>query len=209
MAVSEQAALPTTAVVGLTTVELGPADVPLLQRFFDENPAYFLAVQGEPAGPGEAHEEIHGVLPLEFPFTKKWLIGYVDEDGRLAAMANVISDLLAPGVWHIGLFIVATSRHGRGVAQTLLDELEAWARACGADWLRLGVVEGNTRAERFWASRGFIAVRRRGGYRMGRRTNVVCTMFKPLTGGTLAQYLELVERDRLPIRLLGRPSLRR
>ena len=196
MAGSGHAALPTTAVVGLTSVELGPFEVPLLQRFFDDNPAYFLAVQGEPAGPAEAHEEIHGVPPPEWPFTKKWLVGYVDEDGRLAAMANVISDLFAPGVWHIGLFIVASTRHGQGVAQALVDELEAWTRACGADWLRLGVVQGNTRAERFWISRGFTAVRLRGGYRMGLRTNIVCTMFKPLTGGTLAQYLALVERDR-------------
>ena len=187
---------PGTAVDGLATMELGLADAPLLQRFFDENPAYFLAVQGEPAGPAEAHEEIASLPPPGWPYTKKWLVGYVDADGRLAAMAEVIADLLAPGVWHIGLFIVATQRHGRGDARALHGELEAWARANGADWLRLGVVEGNTRAERFWASRAFTRVRIRGGYRMGPRTNVICTMVKPLGGGTLAQYLELVERDR-------------
>ena len=188
--------LPAAAVAGLAIVELGLADAPLLQRFFDDNPAYFLAVQGEPAGPGEAHEELAGLPPTGWAFTKKWVIGYVDADGRLAAMAEVITDLLAPDVWHIGLFIVASARHGQGLAQTLIDELEAWARAQGADWMRLGVVEGNARAERFWASRGYVPVRARGGYRMGSRTNVICTMVKPLNGGSLARYLELVERDR-------------
>ena len=187
---------PTTAVAGLATVERGLADAPRLQRFFDENPACFLAVQGEPAGPAEAHEELVGPPPTGWAFTKKWVIGYVVADGRLAAMAEVITDLLATGVWHIGLFIVATARHGGGEARALVAELEAWARASGADWLRLGVVEGNVRAERFWASRGFVPMRTRGGHRMGSRTNVICTMVKPLNGGSLARYLELVERDR-------------
>jgi GNAT superfamily N-acetyltransferase len=188
--------LPTTAVAGLDTVELGMADAPRLQRFFDENPAYFLAVQGEPAGPAVAHEELVGLPPAGWAFTKKWVIGHVDADGRLAAMAEVITDLLATGVWHIGLFIVATTRHGGGEARALVAELEAWARASGADWLRLGVVEGNVRAERFWASRGFAPLRTRGGYRMGSRTNAIRTMVKPLNGGSLARYLDLVERDR-------------
>ena len=188
--------LPATAVAGLATVELGLADAPLLQRFFDDNPAYFLAVQGEPAGPGEAREEIVGLPPAGWAFTKKWVIGFVDDLGRLAAMAEVITDLLAPGVWHIGLFIVASERHGQGLAQVLVDELEAWARAHGGGWMRLGVVEDNVRAERFWASRGYVPVRTRGGYRMGSRVNVIRTMVKPLAGGTLAAYLDRVERDR-------------
>jgi GNAT superfamily N-acetyltransferase len=190
------ASLPATAVAGLATVELGLADAPLLQRFFDDNPAYFLAVQGAPARPGQAREELAGLPPAGWAFTRKWVVGYLDADGRLAAMAEVIADLLAPGVWHVGLFIVASARHGQGLARTLVDELEAWARAHGADWMRLGVVEGNTRAERFWASRGYARVRTRGGHRMGTRVNVICTMAKPLNGGSLARYLELMERDR-------------
>jgi ribosomal protein S18 acetylase RimI-like enzyme len=185
-----------TAIAGLQTKLLGASDEALLQRFFDDNPAYFLAIQGEPAGPAEARDEIHSLPPADWPFTKKWLIGAVDDEGRLVAFTNILSDLLAPGAWHIGLFIVATAWQGRGLAPALYRELEAWASASGAEWLRLGVVEGNTRAERFWAGRGFVSVRKRGGYRMGRRTNVVCTMFKPLSGGTLADYLALVERDR-------------
>ena len=189
-------ALPTTALEGLATLELAPVDAPLLQRFFDDNPAYFLAVQGERAGPDEAREEIQSLPPSDWPFTKKWLIGYVDGDGRLVAFANVISDLLAPDIWHIGLFIVATAWHGQGRAQALYDELEGWARGGGAQWLRLGVVEGNVRAERFWAARGFVPLRTRSGYRMGSRTNDVRTMFKALGEGTQEAYLALAVRDR-------------
>jgi predicted GNAT superfamily acetyltransferase len=115
---------------------------------------------------------------------------------ELVAMANIISDLLAPGVWHIGLFVVATSRHGTGDAQTLHHGLETWAIANGAHWLRLGVVQGNARAERFWESLGYFETRTREGIVMGKLKNTIRVMVKPLAGDSLEQYLSLIERDR-------------
>lgn len=189
-------ALPSCPVRGLHVFEITADHEATLQRFFEQNPEYFLAVHGEPAGPGEAHEEIHGALPSGWSFTGKRLVGYADQRNELVAMANVVSDLLAPGVWQIGLFVVATARHGTGEAQALYRGLEDWAASNGAHWLRLGVVQGNQRAERFWASLGFVQTRVRRGVEMGKRTNTLRVMFKPLSGGSLEQYLSLVERDR-------------
>jgi GNAT superfamily N-acetyltransferase len=190
------AELPASLIAGLRTVALGSGDEPALQRFFEANPRYFVAVNGEPAGPGEAHEEIHGELPAGWAFTKKWVVGYLDADNQVVALANVVSDLLAPGVWHIGTFIVATSRHGSGEAQVLYRGVEDWARANGARWLRLGVVQGNGRAERFWERLGYVETRTRTGVEMGRLTNTLRVMVKPLAGGMLEPYLQLVPRDR-------------
>ncbi|NRF72117.1 GNAT family N-acetyltransferase [Aquincola sp. S2] len=188
--------LPSSSIPGLRAIELTPDRESDLQRFFEANPAYFLAVNGQPASPNEAHEEIHGQVPTGWSFTKKWLIGYLDAQDSLVAMANVISDLLAPRVWHIGLFLVATSRHGNGDAQVLYRDLETWAASNGAHWLRLGVVQGNARAERFWKSLGYVQTRTREDVDMGALTNTLRVMFKPLAGGTLEQYLALVPRDR-------------
>lgn len=188
--------LPASPVQGLHTVELTSECEPLLQRFFEENPLYFVAVNGEPAAPNEAHEEIRGELPAGWPYTKKWLVGYLDDKNALVAMAIVVSDLLAASVWHVGLFIVATSRHGTGLAQELYEGLEAWAAANGATWLRLGVVKGNARAERFWERQGFIQVRLWHDVKMGRLTNTLRTMVKPLTSESIEIYLSRVERDR-------------
>ena len=179
----------------LQAIELGAGSEALLQRFFDDNPLYFVLVNGEPATPGEAHDEIHGALPEGWSYTKKWVIGYIDASGAIAAMANLVSDLLAPGVWHIGTFIVATSRHGSSDAQALYRGLESWALDHGAHWLRLGVVRGNARAERFWERNGFMQTRLRDGVSMGKLTHTLRVMVKPLTGGSLQQYLTLIERD--------------
>lgn len=188
--------LPASPIPSLQTLELTSAQAPLLQRFFDDNPAYFLATSGEAAGPNEAIEEITGELPTGWSFTKKWVIGYQDPTGSLVAMANVVSDLLASSVFHVGTFIVATARHGSGDAQALYRSLERWAVASGATFMRLGVVQGNARAERFWASEGYVRVRDRPGIPMGPRTVTVQVMVKPLAGGSLEHYFALVPRDR-------------
>jgi GNAT superfamily N-acetyltransferase len=177
-------------------IELGADDVPELQRFFDENPEYFVLVTGQGPHRSEAEEEFHRPLPEGWSFTRKWVIGFVDDAGSMVGMADVVSDLLAQHVWHIGLFIVATRLHGARVAQLLYAHLERWALEHGAAWLRLGVVAGNARAERFWQRCGFVEVRTRDGVQMGPRTNTIRVMFKPLGGGDRLEYLALIARDR-------------
>jgi GNAT superfamily N-acetyltransferase len=188
--------LPPSPLPDLRVIELGAGSEPLLQAFFEANPIYFQLTQGQPPQPNEAHEELHGELPSGWSFTKIWFVGYIDAQGSLVAMANIVSDLLAPCVWHIGTFFVAGSRQGTGDAQVLYQSLESWASDEGAKWFRLGVVQGNDRAERFWERQGFTQTRVRNGVVMGRLTNTVRAMVKPLAGGTIAQYLALVQRDR-------------
>jgi len=176
-------------------VALDDDDIPSLQQFFERNPVYFLSVNGEGPSTDEARNELHAPLPDGWPFTWKRSIGFLDRRGHLIGMANVVADLLARGVWHIGLFIVATDLHGTGTAQALHQGLERWAAAQGARWLRLGVVSGNARAERFWTQCGYLDLRMREGLPMGKRVNDVRVMTKPLTGETLADYLAIVPRD--------------
>ena len=188
--------LPPSLIPALNVIEISDAHVAELQRLFEANSEYSIAVNGEPPRPNDAREEIHGELPAGWSFSRKWLIGYVDASGAMLAMANVVSDLLAPTVWNIGLFMVATARHGDGSSRIIYRGLEAWVGANGASWLRLGVVQGNVRAERFWERLGYVQVRIRSDVKMGRLTNTIRVMIKPFSGGTLEQYLSLVERDR-------------
>lgn len=186
----------TSPVADLRSLALGPGSEALLQRFFDANPLYFLAVSGEPPRPDEAFEEINDDLPEGWPYTRKWVIGFADASGELAAMANVVSDLLARDVWHISTFIVETARHGRGDAMALYQGIESWARANGALWMRLGVVKGHAAAERFWQKCGYQQTRERPGVAFGQKVQAVRVMCKPLSGQPISAYLELIERDR-------------
>jgi GNAT superfamily N-acetyltransferase len=187
---------PASPIPSLSVLNLVPEGEEALQRLFEANALYFLAVNGAIAQPGEAREEIFGDLPAGWPFTHKYVFGYQDSNGRIAAMANVVSDLLAEGIWHVGTFIVETDRHGTGDAQTIYESLEQWALQAGARWMRLGVVQGYARAEKFWLRRGYLQVAKREGIVMGLKTNTIRVMAKPLLGQPLSEYYSLVERDR-------------
>ncbi|WP_330211016.1 GNAT family N-acetyltransferase [Pseudomonas sp. AM4(2022)] len=188
--------LPGCSFEGIRVVELLDCDEAELQQFFEQAPAYFIAVNGEPATSTEAREELRGQLPAGWHCSRLYWLGYRDAQGHLVAVVNIAADLLAAGVWHIGLLLVHTRWHGSGLAQRLHTDLEAWAVTKGAQWLRLTVVVGNTRAERFWPRLGYVQVRTREGITIGRQVNRVSIQVKPVGQGTIDGYLALVVRDR-------------
>jgi GNAT superfamily N-acetyltransferase len=179
-------------------------DAARVQAFYDANPAYFSSVSGKPALPTDGLDDLRQQPPADWPWTGRWYVGFFDAEDHLAAVADITSDLLAPGVWHLGLLIVETARHGRGDAHAVYRALEDWARANGAAWMRLGVVQGNVRAEAFWARQGYVQTRLREGIAFGELTRTVCVMVKLLgnlgvassEGDSIEQYLTIVPRDR-------------
>lgn len=180
----------------LSARELRADEVPQLQALFDANPQYFQTVNGRPANPDEAQTEFDELPPPQLSYSRRWFAGLFERDGTLAGVAIVVADLGAAGVWHVALFLLATRLHGAGVARPAFDALEAWARAAGARWLRLAVVVGNTRAERFWAACGFVETRVRHGIDTGGRINDARVMVKPLGDAGIDAYLERMPRDR-------------
>jgi GNAT superfamily N-acetyltransferase len=181
---------------GVQATEIKAENVPTLQQFFDANPEYFLSVTGQPPLRNQGHEEFISELPEGWPFTKKWAIGFLNTERSMVAVATIIADLLAPDVWNLGLFIVETRQHGKGIARPLYDALETWMSAHGAKWIRLGVVAGNLRGERFWERLGFTELRRTYGIEMGAKTQTMRVMAKPVAGVGLEEYLARVPRDR-------------
>lgn len=177
-------------------VRLGEQDLPALQAFLEQNPAYFLATNGCPPPPDAAWQEMHEPLPAGWSPAKRWLLGFLDPLGSLVGMATVVGDAPAPGVWHLGLLIVATRLHGAGAAPLLYGGIERWAASHGAHWLRLGVIRGNARAEAFWVRRGFTEVRTLTGVRMGTLIHTIRVMVKPSASApSLADYLATVPDD--------------
>jgi GNAT superfamily N-acetyltransferase len=176
--------------------ELDAAEIPRLQALFDANPEYFQTVNGRPALPNEAQLEFEEFPPPSMSFSRRWFCGVFASDGELDGVLVFVSDLMAEQVWHLTLFLVATRLYGSGAASELHVALERWFRDAGARWIRLGVVRGNARGERFWQRHGYIEVRVREGIDTGGRINDLRVMVKALDGQPLADYLERVPRDR-------------
>jgi GNAT superfamily N-acetyltransferase len=183
---------------GLHARELRAHEVPLLQDFFEANPEYFRAVNGRDPRPGDAQLEFDELPPPHLAFGRRWIAGLFDERGQLAGLAIVLSDFVVARVWHLALFIVATHRHGSGTGSAVYRALEDWLRGQQAQWLRLGVVQGNARAERFWQRHGFVEARQRPATDASGRSNTIRVLVKPLftrPQPSLADYLAAMPRD--------------
>ncbi|HQR19962.1 MAG TPA: GNAT family N-acetyltransferase [Burkholderiaceae bacterium] len=168
-----------------------------LQAFYEANPEYWHLVHGHAPVPDEATQEFDARPPAEMSYSAvpMWLIR--DRvSGRLIGEVSAVTDLMAPGVIHLGFFIVDKARQGSGFAAEVYGAYEAWAIAHGARWLRLGVVEGNQRAHRFWVRNGYREVRRRHDYEIGSLRHTLLVMVKALQPYTFDDYLALVPRDR-------------
>ena len=176
--------------------EVVPEELPALQLFYEANPGYFRIVQGEPPSSKEARDSLESLPPADWPFTRKYLIAFRARDDAIVAVADVVSNLFSRGVWHIGFFMAADTLHGTGVPHALYAHLEAWMRSQGARWLRLGVVRGNGRAERFWQKMGYVDVAERRDYPQGVKRHTLRVMAKAVAGGGWDEYRELVPRDR-------------
>lgn len=187
---------PLFATPELQAHELPESAVPELQALLDANPGYSMRVNGRPPVPDEASSIFHSRPPPHLPFDRHVVAGVRDGDGALAGVVIVDTDLVTPGAWHIALFQLAERLHGRGLAGPLHAAVEDWARAGGAQWLRLSVIVGNRRAESFWARMGFSELRQRGGVDTGARIHTARVMLKALGPSGIAEYLARVPRDR-------------
>jgi GNAT superfamily N-acetyltransferase len=178
-------------------VPLDEADAPALQDFLDANPLYSEIVNGRPFRPDEARQEIVDRPP--FPHRAAHALAVLDRrDGRWRGFVSLVDDLIAPGVQHIGLFLIATAEHGSGLAQAVYDALEGRARGQGMRWMRLGVVVGHARAEAFWRRQGLVELRQRHGMPYEGPSTSVRVMVKPLHAGESdwGAYFAQVPRDR-------------
>lgn len=180
---------------GFTVRELVRAELPALQALFEANPGYFVRVGGQPPRPDEAVQEFDEQVPPHLSWSQRWFAGVFDDAGGLRGLFIIVSDLSAPGVWHIALFILEDALHGSGLAARLHAAYEAWARAAGARWLRLAVIDGNVPAERFWPKCGYREVRRRPYVNASGAEVSARVLVKPLGDETLLGYLAQVPRD--------------
>ena len=83
------------------------------------------------------------------------------DDGAIVGYTKLIPPWLPdaePGALQLNQIYVASSHHGQGVAQVLMDWTIATARAAGASALLLTVWENNHRGRRFYDKLGFVHI---------------------------------------------------
>jgi GNAT superfamily N-acetyltransferase len=178
---------------------LAPADRALaaeLQAFHEANPQYWWLTHGHAPAADDAATAFDKGPPAHMSFrAHPWSWARGCRTHAILGQFRYAVDLMAPGVWHLGFFMVDSRLQGTGFARDLYARYEALAVAGGARWLRLGVVEANPRARRFWARCGYADLRHSAGIVLGDMAHVQFIMIKTLGTDTLADYLHAVPHD--------------
>jgi GNAT superfamily N-acetyltransferase len=132
--------------------DLTRSDAAAVQAIYDRSGDYFRLI-GTPAG--DAVELWEGLPPEADP--AKLSIHAVCDPEAVGVVA-LLRDWPRPATWLIGLLLLEPAARGRGLGRRVVAELEARARAAGADRLRIAVIPGNDPALAFWQGLGFTPV---------------------------------------------------
>jgi GNAT superfamily N-acetyltransferase len=135
----------------VTLRELTLADRPAVEALIDRCEDFYVLTTG---GPG-SFDELWSALPPGRTPDDKRVYGTGEP---LSGIAEIVRDWPRPGTWIIGLLLLDPAARGRGLGPAVVAELDATAAAQGADRLRVGVVEANVRALKFWRREGFTPV---------------------------------------------------
>ncbi|MGP5638129.1 GNAT family N-acetyltransferase [Brachybacterium tyrofermentans] len=120
------------------------------------SPEYTRTVRGREVAEGDA-QEILTVRPPQADPRAKSVIGLIDPEGVLLGLCDIVTHWPEPGTAHVGLLLVESTAHGRGLGRLLHDSVLAQLRADGGiRRLRAGVVATNAdRAGGFWEHLGY------------------------------------------------------
>ena len=140
-------------------------------------------------GPDEAKHEFADVPPAGMAYREMWLLGFFDGAGALIGVATIVGDFL---VDTSGTSASSSSRR-RCTAAASRTRSIAGSSAGWSSRARGGCASASSRAasraERFWQRCGYVQVRERGPVTMGKKSNLLRVMAKPLGGGTIDEYL--------------------
>jgi len=160
---------------------LGDADAPALQRLFDRCGDYFDLLEGSPARPDAAREELRDGPPERVPHDL-FAFGIDGGQGELAGYIGALRHHRRPNQWYLGFLLLDPAWRGRGVGSTAYWAFQHWIVAQGADSLQLAVLAENGRGRRFWQSLGFGSPRSYPPRPIGLKRHVLIEYEKDLRG---------------------------
>ena len=171
--------LPLFTVAGRRVRLLDEPDAPALQRLFDRCGDYFDLLEGRPARPEAALEELRDGPPERVPHDL-FTLGIDGGQGELAGYIGALRHHRRPNQWYLGFLLLDPAWRGRGVGSTAYWAFQHWIATQGAESLLLAVLADNERGRRFWQSLGFGAPRSYPARQIGLKRHVLIEYEKDL-----------------------------
>jgi GNAT superfamily N-acetyltransferase len=133
--------------------QLEPEDEPAVLALFQECDDWFEATTGGPSGPGDV-QSLFYALPEGSTFDDKRI--FTLRDGpRVVGLLDAVVGHPGPRACAVGMFLIAPSHRGRGVATAVAHLLLDEARTAGFKQVTVATTERRPGADSFLRSLGF------------------------------------------------------
>ncbi len=137
-----------------------------IQKLLNDCNDFSILVTGESTLPNAA-KDLLMECPPGIELENKYVIGLIDRKGVLIGLLDAVNGYPKPGIWFIGLLLFSPDHRQKGLGKKTLEEFEKWILSQGATEVRLGVVEANKAAIRFWKKMEFHLLEKRPPAKFG------------------------------------------
>ncbi len=133
---------------------LSSKDIPVIQTIFEKCEDYLLLVDGCEVNQNTGKNEYFSLPPGKTE-NDKAVIGIFDENNEVISYIDSIKDYPEKDSYWIGLFLVDPLQRSKGIGKKIISDFLIYIKNEGARYVKLGVVEENEKAYKFWKKIGF------------------------------------------------------
>ncbi|HHY64973.1 MAG TPA: GNAT family N-acetyltransferase [Clostridiaceae bacterium] len=138
---------------------LNSADENLVQDLCERCSDYYLLAEGRLPDKKAGHG-ILSDLPPGKESSDKFVYGVFNPDNVLVAVADIVRNYREEGEWMLGLLLIDPNERGSGLGRIIHEYIKNMVREQGGVKIRIGVLEDNIRAVKFWTGLGYSEVGR-------------------------------------------------
>lgn len=142
----------------------------------------YYQLHGEIDVPMNAAEELFDDLPQGKTNEDKMIIGLFKREGEIIGIIEALRGYPDKDCWFIGQMMLNPAYRENGMGRNFYLGYERWVCNQGISKIRLGVLQENKRAYRFWQELGFEKIYTKENYKIKEKETTVYVMEKNSCG---------------------------
>lgn len=165
---------------GYSACRLVHEDIPKIQELFEKCNDYFLLVEGKRAETQTGEEEFLFV-PKGKSANDKVVLGIFNQNKILVGYLDTFKGYPDEQSWWIGLLLFIPEFRSKSLGQKVMNGFIDYVQRSGIREIRLGVIEENYKAKKFWKNIRFNDIKTTEPRQFGNKTHRVNIMRRILS----------------------------
>ena len=154
---------------------LKKGDIYDIQNLCERCSDYFCIDQG--SGPDrDEGRKILEILPPQKGIRDKFVLGVYNTEKRLIGLIDIVKNYPTENEWMLGFLLIDPDERNKGLGKLLHNALIYWVRNEKGKKIRIGVLNENEKAFRFWSSLGYKLINKNKLQRKGKEDKEILVM---------------------------------